>query len=77
MHEGLPFVLLSAACGIGVIALLATRITRGTRALAVAAVVAVLAGWGVAQYPYLLPTSLTIEAGAGAPGTLRGSWSCS
>ena len=29
-----------------------------------------LAGWGVAQYPYLLPTSLTIEAGAGAPATL-------
>ncbi len=30
-----------------------------------------LAGWGVAQYPYLLPTSLTIAAGAGAPATLR------
>jgi cytochrome d ubiquinol oxidase subunit II len=70
VHEGLPFVLLSGACGIGVIVLLAKRITLGTRGLAVAAVVTLLAGWGVAQYPYLLPTSLTITAGAGAPGTL-------
>jgi cytochrome d ubiquinol oxidase subunit II len=70
MREGLPFVLLSALCGVGVIALLARRKTRGTRGLAVGAVVALLAGWGVAQYPYLLPTSLTIEAGAGAHGTL-------
>jgi cytochrome d ubiquinol oxidase subunit II len=70
VREGLPFVLLSALCGVGVITLLAKRRTLGTRGLAVGAVVAVLAGWGVAQYPYLLPGSLTIEAGAGAHGTL-------
>ena len=29
-----------------------------------------LAGWGVAQWPYLLPTSLTVTAAAGAPRTL-------
>ena len=28
-------------------------------------------GWGVAQYPYLLPQTLTISAGAGAPATLQ------
>jgi cytochrome d ubiquinol oxidase subunit II len=33
-------------------------------------VVAVIWGWGVAQYPYLLPQTLTIKEGAGASGTL-------
>ena len=55
----------------GVLTLVASGITRGARALAIGAVVAMLAGWGIAQYPYLLPTSLTIAAGAGAPATLR------
>ena len=36
----------------------------------VAAVASVVWGWGVAQWPYLLPTSLTIEAGAAPHGTL-------
>ena len=34
------------------------------------AVVAVIWGWGVAQYPYLLPTTLTISAGAAVSETL-------
>jgi cytochrome bd ubiquinol oxidase subunit II len=32
--------------------------------------VAVIWGWGVAQYPYLLPQTLTIEDGGGAGATL-------
>jgi cytochrome bd ubiquinol oxidase subunit II len=70
LREGLPFVLISGACGVALLMLVAHRIALATRGLAIAAVVAVLAGWAVAQYPYLLPTSLTIAAGAGAPGTL-------
>lgn len=70
VRAGLPLVLFSAVCGLGVITLLALRITNGTRALAVGSVVALMAGWGVAQYPYVLPTSLTIDAAAGAHGTL-------
>ena len=70
VHEGLPFVLISGACGGAVVVLLTQGITRGTRALAVVAVVSVLAGWGVAQYPYLLPTSLTLQAAAGATRSL-------
>jgi cytochrome d ubiquinol oxidase subunit II len=70
MRNSLPFMLLSALCGVGIVVQLALRITRGTRALAVCAVVALMAGWGAAQYPYLLPTSLTFDVGAGAPGTL-------
>ena len=65
--EGLPLVILSALCGLAVLALLATGRRRGLRPLAVGAVVAVIWGWGVAQFPYLLPTSLKISQSA-APG---------
>ena len=68
--EGLPLVILSALCGLGVVALLRRGAERGARPLAVGAVVAVIWGWGVAQYPYLLPQTLTIKDGAGAGGSL-------
>src|SRR5437763_500720 len=68
--EGLPLVIASGVFGLGVLALLFRGQRRGTRALAVGAVVAVIWGWGVAQYPYLLPQRLTIKEGAGAGGTL-------
>jgi NADH dehydrogenase len=70
MHRGLPLVILSGLCGIGVIVLLARGFLYGTRALAVGAVVLMLAAWGVAQAPYMLPTSLSIADAAGAPRTL-------
>jgi len=65
--EGLPLVILSAACGLGVLAMLLRGRVRGLRPLAILAVAAVIWGWGVAQFPYLLPTSLDI-ATAAAPG---------
>jgi cytochrome d ubiquinol oxidase subunit II len=68
--EGLPFVILSAACGLAVLALLWRGRRRGARALAIGAVVAVVWGWGVAQFPYLLPETLTIKEGAAAGDTL-------
>jgi cytochrome bd ubiquinol oxidase subunit II len=43
---------------------------HGIRPLAVGAVVGVIWAWGVAQYPYLLPQTLTIDEGAGASETL-------
>ena len=46
-------------------------VCRGARPLAVGAVVAVVAGWGVAQHPYLLPQVLTIDAGAAPSATLK------
>jgi cytochrome bd ubiquinol oxidase subunit II len=70
--DALPLVIVSALCGVGVLALLWRGGRRGTRPLAVGAVVAVIWGWGVAQHPYLLPKSLTISAGAGAGDTLTG-----
>ena len=61
---GLPLVFVSLACGVAVLVLLRRGARRGARPLAVGAVAAVSAGWGVAQYPYLLPQTLTIDDGA-------------
>jgi cytochrome bd ubiquinol oxidase subunit II len=68
--EGLPLVIVSILCGFGVLGLLLQRARHGLRPLAVAAVVAVIWGWGVAQFPYLLPTSLTISEAAAPDPTL-------
>jgi cytochrome d ubiquinol oxidase subunit II len=68
--DGLPLVIVSAACGVGVLILLRRGAPRGARVLAVGAVAAVVSGWGVAQYPYLLPQTLTISAGAADHETL-------
>jgi cytochrome d ubiquinol oxidase subunit II len=65
--EGLPLMVLSGVCGLAVLLMLAGRARRGLRALAGLAVAALIWGWGVAQYPYLLPTSLEISEAA-APG---------
>jgi len=65
--DALPLVLASVVCGAAVLAVLHRRARRGARPLAVGAVVAIVWGWGVAQHPYLLPQTLTIDAGA-APG---------
>ena len=65
-HRGLALVIISAACGIAVIVLLATgRRPQALRPLSVLGVAAVVWGWGVAQYPALLPgTGLTLTSGA-------------
>jgi cytochrome bd ubiquinol oxidase subunit II len=70
--EGLPLVILSGLCGLGVLVTLrpGTRWRWAARPLAVGAVTAVIWGWGVAQYPYLLPETLTIEQGAAAGASL-------
>jgi cytochrome d ubiquinol oxidase subunit II len=68
--DGLPLVIASLLCGAAVLVLLHRGARRGARPLAVGAVVAVIWGWGVAQHPYLLPTSLTIDAGAAPSATL-------
>jgi cytochrome bd ubiquinol oxidase subunit II len=68
--DALPLVIVSALCGLGVLVLLHRRARRGARPLAVGAVVAVVWGWGVAQHPYLLPQTLTIDQGASPDDTL-------
>jgi len=68
--EGLPLVVVSGVCGLAVIGMLLRGARRGLRLLAIAAVVAVIWGWGVAQFPYLLPTSLKITESAAPHQTL-------
>jgi cytochrome d ubiquinol oxidase subunit II len=65
-----PLVLLSVLCGFGALALLVRGAARGARLLAVLAVAAVILAWGVAQWPYLLPTTLSLTAAAAPTGTL-------
>ncbi len=70
LAEGLPLLLLSLICGTAALVLLHRGSLRFVRPLGVAAVVSIVCGWGVAQFPYLLPQDLTISAGAGTGPTL-------
>jgi cytochrome d ubiquinol oxidase subunit II len=70
LSEGLPLVILSLLCGAAALTALARGGRRPLRPLAGAAVVAVIWGWGVAQFPYLLPTSLRIDQAAAPDPTL-------
>src|SRR3954447_17188375 len=68
--RGLPLVIISGLCGLGSLVLLVRHAPRGARLLAIGAVGTVVWGWGVAQWPYVLPQSLTISEGAAPGGTL-------
>jgi len=84
IDQGLPLVIASALCGLALLALLFRSpgrryaSTGGSRPvnprlmrpLAAGAVVSVIWGWGVAQFPYLLPTSLRIDQAAAPDPTL-------
>ena len=60
----------SAALGLLTLAGLLRGWARALRPLAIGAFVAIVGGWAVAQYPYLLPETLTVDAGAGAGSAL-------
>jgi cytochrome bd ubiquinol oxidase subunit II len=68
--RALPIVLLSAVCGVAALVLLMRDAARGARVLAVLAVAATIVAWGVAQWPYLLPESLTVKDAAAPTGTM-------
>ncbi len=68
--QGLPLVILSLLCGAVLLAVLLRGGRRPLRPLAAGAVVAVIWGWGVAQFPYLLPTSLRIDQAAAPDPTM-------
>jgi len=68
--RALPLVVLSAASGAGALVLLVRDASRGARVAAAGAVAGVIGGWGVAQWPYLLPESLTVAAAAAPSGAL-------
>jgi len=62
----LPMVAISIAAGIAVLGMLWQRWYHavGLRVTAAIAVTTVVWGWGLAQYPYLFPTSLALAAGS-------------
>jgi cytochrome d ubiquinol oxidase subunit II len=82
--RALPLVIIAGLCGIAVVVLLTTRLTTGlttglaglttgrrsgVRVIAALGVAAVIWGWGVAQYPVLLPGTNVTLSNAGAPDT--------
>ncbi|HEY1623679.1 MAG TPA: cytochrome d ubiquinol oxidase subunit II [Streptosporangiaceae bacterium] len=68
--RALPLVIVAGLCGVAVLVLLLTGYRRAlwTRAIAALGVAAVVWGWGVAQYPVLLPGTGVTLSNAGAPG---------
>jgi cytochrome d ubiquinol oxidase subunit II len=69
--RALPVVVASVLCATAALVLLARGAARGARLLAVLATAGVVISWGVAQWPYLLPESLTVEDAAAPSGTLE------
>jgi len=75
--RALPLVIIAGVCGIAVVALLTTGLITGltaerrsgVRVIAALGVAAVIWGWGVAQYPVLLPGTNVTLSNAGAPDT--------
>jgi cytochrome bd ubiquinol oxidase subunit II len=68
--RALPLVVASPVLGLGALVLVTRQAHHGARPAAVGAVVGVIGAWGVAQWDYLLPTSLTVTAAAAPTGTM-------
>jgi cytochrome d ubiquinol oxidase subunit II len=69
--RALPLVILSGLCGIGSLILLLRQEHHGARLLAVGAVASVIVAWGVAQWDYILPQTMTVAQAAAPSGTLQ------
>jgi cytochrome bd ubiquinol oxidase subunit II len=69
--RGWPFVLGSVVLGLAALILLRRHALMFTRALAIGAVVAIVWGWGAAQYPDILPGSMSIADAAAPEGSLE------
>ncbi|MEV6833150.1 cytochrome d ubiquinol oxidase subunit II [Streptomyces sp. NPDC051133] len=67
---GAPLLVVSGLCGLAALLLLRKGSPPVVRTLAAVAITTVVGGWGVAQYPYLLGTHLTIQQAAAPAATL-------
>jgi cytochrome d ubiquinol oxidase subunit II len=68
--RALPLAIVSVLCGLGSLWLLLRGSLRWSRLLAIGAVATVVAGWGVAQWDYMLPQTLTVSQAAAPSATL-------
>jgi cytochrome bd ubiquinol oxidase subunit II len=68
--RALPLVVVSAIAGLAALVLLRDRPRRGSRVAALIAAGALVLAWGVAQWDYVLPESLTVAAAAAPSGTI-------
>jgi cytochrome d ubiquinol oxidase subunit II len=68
--RGMPAVIVSALCGVGSLVLLMRHAPHWARVLSAGAVATIVLGWGMAQWNYVLPTTLTIAQGAAPSGTI-------
>ncbi|MFI1364957.1 cytochrome d ubiquinol oxidase subunit II [Streptomyces griseochromogenes] len=68
---GLVFVIVAAVATLATVWLLTRPSADRSRVSAVGVVASAVLAWGMAQRPYLIPTSLTVAEGAGAHTTLR------
>ena len=78
VHQGLassrwgaPLQIVTGACAVSGLLALARRRFGIARVCAAGQVACIIAGWAVAQYPYLVPPELTIASAAAAPAVLR------
>jgi cytochrome d ubiquinol oxidase subunit II len=68
--RALPLVIVSGAAGTAALVLLARDANRGARLAGGGAVAGLVLAWGVAQWDYMLPETLTVSAAAAPSGTL-------
>ncbi len=68
--RGWPLIVASVLLGGAALVAIGQRAPFGTRPLAIGAVVAIIWGWGVAQYPDILPRTLSLTAAAAPSGAL-------
>ena len=68
--KALPLVIASALFGTASLVLLVRDAAKGARLLAIGAVACIVVGWGVAQWPYILPESLEVDDAAAPSATL-------
>jgi cytochrome d ubiquinol oxidase subunit II len=68
--RALPLVIVSALAGVGSLVLLLRANHRGARLTAVLATGSVVLAWGVGQWDYVLPESLTVFEAAAPSGTI-------
>jgi cytochrome d ubiquinol oxidase subunit II len=68
--RGLPLVIAAGLFGVAALVLLLRNQIRLARIAAVGAVGSVVWGWGVAQWPYVVPTTITVDNGAAPHATL-------